>query len=211
MVLGDGYGIGEGKLSVWEIIYYHIPRSGHLHTRLPGIHRWNCRLLETRKIQTAKNKPQLRWWRGWNKSTKMQQGLTLVLENIGVSSRSQANVRRFGCFTPDLIAIVKWMWGRHCSNGSNGCLLDSSLSNFESRGIEVKLVNAHHVKTVPGRKQIKDCQWLQQYLRLTVRFVPSWRPSVFYVVISVSETAHQNASTHAQRMQALISDEFAFT
>jgi len=53
------------------------------------------------------------------------------------------------------------------------CLLDSSLSNFESRGIEVKLVNAHHVKkTVPGRKtDVKDCQWLQQLYR-PVRSVP---------------------------------------
>ena len=34
---------------------------------------------------------------------------------------------------------------------------------LEARGIEVLLVNARHVKGVPGRKSdILDCQWIQQ-------------------------------------------------
>lgn len=34
---------------------------------------------------------------------------------------------------------------------------------LESRGLEVRLVNARHVKNVPGRKSdVLDCQWLQQ-------------------------------------------------
>jgi transposase len=38
---------------------------------------------------------------------------------------------------------------------------------LESRGLEVNLVNAYHVKTVPGRKtDVRDCQWLQQLHRL---------------------------------------------
>jgi len=33
---------------------------------------------------------------------------------------------------------------------------------LESTGLEVKLVNAHHLKTVPGRKSdVLDCQWLR--------------------------------------------------
>ncbi len=34
---------------------------------------------------------------------------------------------------------------------------------LETRGFEVKLVNAHHVKTLAGRKSdVLDCQWIQQ-------------------------------------------------
>ena len=34
---------------------------------------------------------------------------------------------------------------------------------LESRGFDVLLVNAHHVKNVPGRKtDVLDCQWLQE-------------------------------------------------
>jgi transposase len=33
---------------------------------------------------------------------------------------------------------------------------------LEDRGFEVCLVNARHVKNVPGRKtDVSDCQWLQ--------------------------------------------------
>ena len=34
---------------------------------------------------------------------------------------------------------------------------------LETSGFEVILVNARHVKNVPGRKtDVQDCQWLQQ-------------------------------------------------
>ncbi len=34
---------------------------------------------------------------------------------------------------------------------------------LEAKGLSVYLVNAHHVKTVPGRKSdVLDCQWLQK-------------------------------------------------
>ena len=36
------------------------------------------------------------------------------------------------------------------------------IRSSESRGLEVCLVNAQHVKNVPGRKtDVSDCQWLQ--------------------------------------------------
>jgi transposase len=38
---------------------------------------------------------------------------------------------------------------------------------LEARGCRVYLVNAHHVKHVPGRKSaVEDCQWIQH--------VPTW-------------------------------------
>jgi len=53
--------------------------------------------------------------------------------------------------------------GDNRRNGIYRSLLDSSLSDSESTGLEVKLVNAHHLKTVPGRKSdVLDCQWLQK-------------------------------------------------
>ena len=46
---------------------------------------------------------------------------------------------------------------------STGIVWIPAFQILEERGIEVKLVNAHHVKTVPGRKSdVLDCQWLQQ-------------------------------------------------
>jgi hypothetical protein len=47
---------------------------------------------------------------------------------------------------------------------------------LESRGFEVHLVNAHHVKNVPGRKtDVSDCQWIQ-YLHSVGLLRGSFRP-----------------------------------
>ena len=47
---------------------------------------------------------------------------------------------------------------------------------LESRGFDVKIINAHYVKTVPGQKtDVLDSQWLQQlhtYDLLSVSFRP---------------------------------------
>lgn len=47
---------------------------------------------------------------------------------------------------------------------------------FESAGIETLVVNAHHVKTVPGRKtDVADAEWIGDLLRLGLvrgSFVP---------------------------------------
>jgi transposase len=35
---------------------------------------------------------------------------------------------------------------------------------LEARGFQVHLVNARHLKHVPGRKtEVKDCQWIQSW------------------------------------------------
>lgn len=76
---------------------------------------------------------------------------------------------------------------------------------LENRGLEVKLVNAHHVKTVPGRKtDVNDCQWLQQlhtYGLLSGSFRPEDQICVLRSYIRQRDSLIKNASTHVQRMQ----------
>src|SRR6266446_6100192 len=54
---------------------------------------------------------------------------------------------------------------------------------YVSRGLEVCLVNAQHVKNVPGRKtDVSDCQWLQ-YLHSVGLLRASFRPPGFICAI----------------------------
>ena len=80
--------------------------------------------------------------------------------------RTQQNVRRFGCFTPDSIEMAQRLIECRVDTvamESTGVYWIRAFQILEAQGIEVKLVNAHHVKTVPGRKSdVLDCQWLQQ-------------------------------------------------
>ncbi len=68
-----------------------------------------------------------------------------------------------------------------------------------------KRVNAHHVKTVPGRKtDVKDCQWLQQlhtYGLLSGSFRPEDQVCVLRSYIRQRDSLIKSASTHVQRMQ----------
>ena len=122
--------------------------------------------------------------------------------------RSERNVRRFGCFTPDLIAMSDWLI--ECSvttvaMEATGVYWIPVFQILESKGLEVKLVNAHHVKTVPGRKtDVKDCQWLQQlhtYGLLSGSFRPEDQICVLRSYIRQRDSLIKSASTHVQRMQ----------
>jgi len=71
--------------------------------------------------------------------------------------------------------------------------------------MKVKLVNAHHVKTVPGRKtDVLDCQWLQKlhtYGLLSGSFRPEDQVCVLRSYIRQRDTLIKSASAHVQRMQ----------
>ena len=76
---------------------------------------------------------------------------------------------------------------------------------LETQGLEVLLVNSHHVKTVPGRKSdVLDCQWLQQlhsYGLLAGSFRPDDEICVLRSYIRHRDSLIRSAGTHVQRMQ----------
>jgi transposase len=76
-------------------------------------------------------------------------------------------VRTFGCSTPDLLEMGRWL--KAC--GVTTIAMESTGVYWvpvarlleDGFGFEVRLVDPHHVRCVPGRKtDVKDCQWLQQ-------------------------------------------------
>jgi transposase len=78
----------------------------------------------------------------------------------------QANVRGFGAYTADLDQLVEWLQAcgiKTVAMESTGVYWVAPVQKIEAAQIEVILVNARHLKHVPGRKtDVKDCQWLQQ-------------------------------------------------
>ena len=80
--------------------------------------------------------------------------------------RGEPPVRRFGAFTADLYALAEWL--RQCQIDtvvmeSTGVYWIPLFAVLEERGFDVKLVDPHAVRQVPGRKtDVQDCQWLQE-------------------------------------------------
>jgi transposase len=124
------------------------------------------------------------------------------------SGREAKCVRRFGCYTADLYAIADWL--AECkvetvAMESTGVYWIPLFQILETRGFEVKLVNAHYVKTLPGRKtDVLDCQWLQQlhsYRLLSGSFRPEDDICVLRSYIRQRDSLIRTASVHIQRMQ----------
>lgn len=86
------------------------------------------------------------------------------------------------CFTTDtaaLQALADWLIQcgvRTVAMEATGVYWVPLFQVLEARGLEVCLVNARHVKNVPGRKtDVQDCQWLQ-YLHSVGLLNASFRP-----------------------------------
>lgn len=75
-------------------------------------------------------------------------------------------VRCFATFTPDLQQLADWLQTAGVTTvamESTGVYWIPIFELLEARGLEVKLVNAWHLKQVPGRKSdYLDCQWIQK-------------------------------------------------
>lgn len=89
------------------------------------------------------------------------------------------NVKVFGTFTPDLYRLADWL----VEHGVETVAMESTgvywvpiFEILEQRGLKVSLVNAHHLKHVPGRKSdYQDCQWIQKLHALGL-LTGSFRP-----------------------------------
>jgi transposase len=90
----------------------------------------------------------------------------------------QVDVRTFGTMTIDLLALRDWLAEVHVTHvamESTGVYW-KPVYNILEEEFEVLLVNAKHIKFVPGRKtDVKDAQWIAELLQhglLKASFIP---------------------------------------
>ena len=124
------------------------------------------------------------------------------------ADRDAENVRSFPTFTQDLYALADWL--KRCAietvaMESTGVYWIPLFQILEDRGFEVCLVNARHVKNVPGRRtDVSDCQWLQ-FLHSVGLLRASYRPEqevcAVRSLLRHRESLVQMAATHVHHMQ----------
>lgn len=97
---------------------------------------------------------------------------------IGNGSKKRKEIKTFLTFTCDIEEIAKWLKSlgiRHVAVESTGIYWKAIFNVFEG-DFDVTLVNAQHVKNVPGRKtDVKDSEWLCNLLKcglLSKSFIP---------------------------------------
>jgi transposase len=87
-------------------------------------------------------------------------------------------IQTFGTMTEDLLALSDWLAAAGCTHvamESTGVYW-KPVYNLLEGAFELLVVNARHVKQVPGRKtDVRDAEWLAELLRhglLRASFVP---------------------------------------
>ena len=122
--------------------------------------------------------------------------------------RDDQPVREFKSFTHELLALADWLEAcgiETVAMESTGVYWIPLYEILEERGIEVLLVNARHVKGVPGRKtDILDCQWLQQlhtFGLLRGSFRPDAPIAALRSLVRHRDQLVSAAASYVQRMQ----------
>lgn len=122
--------------------------------------------------------------------------------------RDDQHVREFPTFTNSLIQLVNWLKEVGITTvamESTGVYWIPVYDMLEMHGFEVLLVNARHIKNVPGRKtDVLDCQWIQQlhsYGLLRGSFRPKEQILKLRTYMRHRATLIEYASSHVQHIQ----------
>lgn len=133
-------------------------------------------------------------------------GASSIFACAGLGNGIQ-ELREFPSFTADLKAMVNWLKQhsiRSVAMESTGVYWIPVYDILAESGFEVLLVNARHLKAVPGRKtDVKDCQWIQQlhsYGLLNGSFRPDNECVTFRTYVRQRARLFESAATQVQLM-----------
>ena len=138
-------------------------------------------------------------------------GLDIGASEIWVAvpaARDSQPVRKFETFTPDLQALTDWLSAcgvQTVAMESTGVYWIPIYEMLEARGFQVNLVNARHIKNVPGRKSdVQDCQWIQRlhsFGLLSASFRPAAEMVALRAYLRHRAELIEHRAAHIQHMQ----------
>lgn len=121
--------------------------------------------------------------------------------------------RRFGTFTEDLLKLNEWLREcgvTHVAMESTGVYWKPVWNILEGQFTEVLLVNAQHIKAVPGRKtDQKDSEWIAQLLQhglLKASFIPPRPTRELRDLTRYRVSLAQECNRVANRIQKVLED-----
>jgi transposase len=126
------------------------------------------------------------------------------------NSKKSSEVRTFGTWTKDLERLAKWLSGSrvtHVAMEATGVYWRPVWAALAGR-FELLLVNAQHIKAVPGRKtDVKDSEWIADLLQhglLRGSFVPPQDVQDLRDLTRYRAQLTQERTTVANRIQKLL-------
>ncbi|MBC7334711.1 MAG: IS110 family transposase [Clostridia bacterium] len=119
--------------------------------------------------------------------------------------------RTFGTMTDDLLALVDWIKEKGCTcvaMESTGVYWKPIYNLLELAGIETLVVNAQHIKAVPGRKtDVKDAEWIAELLRhglLRGSYIPSREQRELRELVRYRRSLIEERAREVNRLQKVL-------
>ena len=120
-------------------------------------------------------------------------------------------MREFGTMTGEIKELTKWLKEAGCEMAameSTGVYWKPLYNLFELMGLDVMVVNAAHMKAVPGRKtDIKDAEWIVELLQhglLKASFIPSREQRELRELTRYRKSLTEECSRELSRLQKVL-------
>jgi transposase len=120
-------------------------------------------------------------------------------------------VRTFSTMTEDLLGLVEWLGGLGCrvvAMESTGVYWKPLYNLLEAAEFEPMVVNAQHIKAVPGRKtDVRDAEWIAELLQhglLRASFIPDRAQRELRELVRYRRSMVQERTREASRLQKLL-------
>ncbi len=137
--------------------------------------------------------------------------ISACLITIDEKGKEQFEIREFSAFTKNLIEMKEWLIKNDCpivAMESTGVYWHPVFNVLEESTIGVLLVNARHVKNVPGRKtDICDSKWLAGLLRhglVNGSFIPPANVRVWRDLTRMRKTYTESFADYKRRVHKLL-------
>ena len=128
-----------------------------------------------------------------------------------ITGQRKAVTKKYGAFTDELREMAAWLKEERCqivAMESTGSYWKPLYNIFELEGIEAMVVNAHHMKTIPGRKtDVNDAQWIAKLLRhglLKASFIPDKRQREFRELTRYRNSRIEERAREYNRLQKFL-------
>jgi transposase len=136
-----------------------------------------------------------------------KRNVTACLIDSDSKGRSRKEVRTFGTMTDELLALADWLAGAGCTHvamESTGVYW-KPIYNLLEADFTLLLVNAQHIKAVPGRKtDARDCEWIADLLQhglLRGSFVPTREQRELRELVRYRTALVRERADEANRLQ----------
>lgn len=120
----------------------------------------------------------------------------------------KAEVRKFDTLTCSIKELGNWLLDNNCqmvAMESTGAYWKPIYNILELLNIDVMVVNAHHMKTVPGRKtDIKDAEWIADLLQhglLKSSFIPDKEQRELREIVRYRKNLIEERSRELNRLE----------